>query len=150
MEWIKDLRKYQDERYELIQIEYRIDDLGRAHQAVSEEFERNSDDYQKAMSDLAFESEAAHLEKDVIYTKRLLRLAYRWRIPVPSQPYKPENGDETWEWNNTYGRYRLSMDAQKNLRRQIYEERQMFITPWTSIVALTISIISLAVSALRP
>lgn len=49
-----------------------------------------------------------------------------------------------------HGRYYLTEEATRRIRRDVYNEREMLMKPWLTWLAVLISVISLVVSVLKP
>lgn len=143
MSWIKELLRDRDERHQLIQLGHEIEKNAQDFRESSAGLKRNSNEYHELISELDNERRLLDAEIAEIETERMLRKAHFWRVPVPRYPMDDSEQDDNWRWHSVYGRYFLSVKALRDLRREIYQEREMWTRPYLSWTALVISVISL-------
>lgn len=150
MGWLGDLKRFRDDRDKLIQLRHQRErHLERLNETTAG-LKRNSNDYQIAVSDYFNTVDLVDAEIAKIETAQTLRRAEQWRIPIPQRPYKRDEDTDFWEWHAVHGRYYLTEEAMRRVRRDVYEEREMWLKPWLSWLAVLISVVSLAVSVLKP
>lgn len=74
---------------------------------------------------------------------RLIRRAYRLRVPIPQRT----KGSTDWEESKT-GRWRLTEGAAHKLRQSVAEEIETRQRPWLNWASVAISVLSLIVAIL--
>lgn len=141
MGWFSDLKEYRDDRHALIQAHHQREAIAKRWREERPANKR-SDEYQKFLSDIAFEDEGVQAEIAEIETRQMLRRAARWRVPIPLRPYKEDEGNEWWDLHRMHGTYYLTDRGLSHLRREAYQEWEMWTKPWLSIIAVAISMAS--------
>ncbi|MAY61553.1 MAG: hypothetical protein CML29_05020 [Rhizobiales bacterium] len=149
MSLIRNLRRYRDERHRLIQLGYEIEQNEREYREKSAGLKRNSEEYQKLLFDLHGERQLIDAQIAQIETEQVIRKANFWRVPIPRYPSNEDQRDENWDWHSVYGRHFLSVKAVRDIRREVYEEREMWTRPFLSWGAIVISLVSLAIAFLK-
>lgn len=150
MEWYSRLKRYRDERHALVQLGHKVDHLRSELGRKTKGIDPRSEDYNGLVSEYFFDLDVLMAEIAHIETVKMIRRAGRWRIPVPQRPLRDDQEDEYWEWHSQLGRYYLSEKGASRLRREVYQESEMFWKPWLSWCAIAISIVSLGISVFRP
>ncbi len=150
MGWIADLMRYRDDRHELGQLWHQIDRLGEEFDRRTEGLCKQSEDYRQQIEVYYYELDTLLAGIAQLETRRMIHRAGRWRVPIPQKPRKKEQNDDFWEWHRLHGQYYLSEDGASKLRKEIFQESEMFWKPWLSWGAIAISIVSLAVVIFRP
>lgn len=146
------LKQWRDDRYRLIQLNY---DRESANQAFDQDVaERmlnpSSDEYGSRYAELAVQLDVIDWEIDRIETRRAVARAIYWQVPLPPRPFKRSDEDEFWLSSSIDGKHYLTEHGKAHLRREIHREWEMWSKPWLSWGAVAISIVSLAVAALKP
>ena len=54
-----------------------------------------------------------------------------------------------WDWDYSFGKYFLKPQAKSYIRKEVYQEWEMWWKPWLSWIAIMISVISLFVAFFR-
>ncbi|MBA1139374.1 hypothetical protein [Mesorhizobium neociceri] len=144
-----ELKRYRDERDALIQHRHNRDSLLERLNETTAGLKRNSQEYQIAVGDYFATIDIVDAEIAEIETAQTLRRAGQWRILTPQRPYKEDEDNDFWEWHGVHGRYYLTEEAMRRVRREVYEEREMRMKPWLTWLAVLISVISLAISVLK-
>ncbi|MGR9283961.1 hypothetical protein [Rhizobium johnstonii] len=149
MTWFSDMIRDRDERHAILKERQSIEIAEEHFRKVTEGLKPRDDAYQTHLADLFFERDLAFAEISEIETKRARRQADRWRVPLPTRPFKDDEQTEFWEWHAPHHRYYISDKGHSQLRREIYQEWEMWWKPWLSWVAVAISLLSLAISFLK-
>ncbi|TGQ12132.1 MULTISPECIES: hypothetical protein [unclassified Mesorhizobium] len=149
MNWFGDLRQCCVDRKMLTELRLERDrHLQTLHETI-DGLKQNSDEYRIAVADYFASVDVVEARMAEIETAQTLRRAEKWRIPTPQRPYKEDEHTDFWQWHAVHGRYYVTDEAMRRVRREVYEEREMFLKPWLTWFAVLISVISLAVSALK-
>ncbi|RWL49681.1 hypothetical protein [Mesorhizobium sp.] len=130
MAWVGDLKRYQDDRDTLIKLRHQRDRHLESLNETTAGLKRNSEEYQIAVSDYFSSVDLIDAEIAEIETAQMLRRAEQWRIPTPQRPYKEAEDTDFWEWHAVHGRYYLTEEATRRIRRDVYNEREMLMKPW--------------------
>lgn len=149
MGWLAEMVKYRDERLELVQLRYAIEDSFARFSEQTAGLRKRSDEYQKLLAEYSHFGDDTYAQISRIETAQAMRRARHWRVPVPQQPLGEDQESETWEWHSAHGRYYLTDTAISRLRREAYQEWEMWSKPWLSWGAILISVTSLVISVLR-
>ncbi|AVA21591.1 hypothetical protein [Rhizobium sp. NXC24] len=148
------LLKWRDDRHRLATLRYDLEDVDAAFRTKmqKEKLRRGSDEWQHAYADYDNQRELLDAEIDQIETQNHIRRARAWSVPIPSRPISedPVYDDKYWIWSRVHGTYYLTDEGKALLRRETYAEIEMRYKPWTTWVAVGISIISLAISIFKP
>ncbi|WP_421360272.1 hypothetical protein [Agrobacterium rosae] len=151
MGWIAEVRRYGEERQNLIQLRHSLDDLGRRMSDETAGLKTKSDAFQKAISTYGHEADLILSEIAEMETRQAIIRAQRWRVPIPQRPYGNRGQDtDFWEWSVAHGLYYLTDHGLREVRKMVHDEREMLSRPIITWAALAISVISLIVSALKP
>lgn len=111
---------------------------------------RRSHEYQEAISEFFHDLDEISSEIAEIETKQMLRRAKKWRIPVPPRPFRDKEISDSWEWHDVHAMFYLKDTAISRIRKEVYQEWEMWSKPWLSWMAILISVTSLAVSVFKP
>ena len=96
--WFEDIKRYRDERHEIIQLRYEIRRLGDEFKKKSEGMKRRSQEFQILLSEYSAEASFSQSRIEELETVQLVRRAIKWGVPIPTRPYQEEKeDDEFWE-----------------------------------------------------
>jgi hypothetical protein len=150
MGWLKNLKRFRDERHQLIQLRHGIDRAEQSFREKVEGLKHADEEYQYHLGEFFHELDMLRAEIGEIETAQMQRSASEWRVPIPARPFRKEEATDLWEWHDPHERYYLSENGLSRLRREVYQEWEMWSKPWLSWAAIAISLFSLAISVLKP
>jgi hypothetical protein len=81
---------------------------------------------------------------EVIRTKRLVRKAIRYEVPIPGQ--HKDNDHVYWERASGTGVKYLTVEGSMQVRREIATEIDILQKPWLNWLAIVISVVGLAIA----
>jgi hypothetical protein len=145
---IKKLLRWRDERNRLSHLIFEREDAQVKHEKLTKVAKEVSDEaYQYAMAERNTDLSMLDYQSDRLETKRLERKARELGVPIPTRP----NGfDENEHWEMSIaGDHVLSVKGRMLLRREIALERELAQKPVLSWAAVTLSVLSLTISALN-
>lgn len=108
-----------------------------------------SDEWRQTFAQFSNEAELLVSEIRAIETAQMLRRARRWKVALPAEPFGEDEETEYWGWYGAHRRHYLRDAGLSYLRREVYQEWEMWSKPWLSITAVGISLVSLAISLLK-
>lgn len=150
MGWLRDIFKYRDERHELIQRRLDRDEIERHYTEAIAGTNPRDDEHHTLVAEFFHEMDTINAAIAELETAQIKRRAAKWRIPIPKRPYKDDDADDFWEWHYVHGVAYISLKGMSQLRKEIYQEWEMWWKPWLTWVALGLSILSLVFAALKP
>lgn len=152
MEWLKRAKDRRDERIELVRLrEDEATVLSAFKKQVAEAGAVPASREWRSIHS-QFENELSLIRANIgeIETRKTLRMAGKWDVPVPPPPYYSSDGHPYWSWHGVHARYYINEDGKAFVRREVYAERDMRSRPYLAWAAIAISVVSLAVAALKP
>lgn len=149
---LESLFEWRDDRNKVAQLNYELQDLEEAFEkgAEREYQDKREFGYRSAYYDFRHEADTIQAAIDQLETKRSIRRAIRWRVPVPSRPANDEADDGYWQWSVPHQCFYLSDTGKTHLRREIALEAELLFRPVLSWGAVCISLLALIVSVLKP
>lgn len=133
------------EWFELRRLEKSKDRIENRHAAIrrSQDYKKDSPDKRASIeSDMASEWFEIHESIESILTKKILRLANKYRMPVPSR--LPEDGNRYWE-RGDFGDYYLNLEGYNKIKNAVRDEKKarreerLFWTPLISVLGVLIA-----------
>jgi len=149
MKLIDAVTHYRDERDKILNHQRQLDELSDEFHQKAQAIKWGSDEFEKLGADYMHEVSTVLAGIAEIETARIVRKAHHWRVPVPTTPFGTEDDNDFWQWHKPHGRHYLSEQGMSALRREIYNEWEMWSKPWLSWGAITISVVSLAVALFK-
>ena len=148
---ISKLLEWRDNRHRLAALRYDLEDSAQAFQRkiIEKNLKRRSDEYEQLYWDHDTNRQLIESEIDQIETKNLIARAKSWGVPIPSRPSSESEENIYWYWCRVHGHFYLTDEGKALLRREAYAEMEMRFKPWVTWLALSISVVSLAVSLLK-
>ena len=143
-----DLLQWRDEKNQIAALALEIEHVYETHRPKISALKRPPwNNYQFAVSEMLAEIDPLQAELDGIETKRRLRRARKWGVPIPD---RPKSGEENDMWKlSAFHEHVLSEQGHLFLRRETALEREIAQKPLISWAALAISVVSLSISALN-
>ncbi|MER9028192.1 hypothetical protein [Mesorhizobium sp. M0674] len=149
MRW-NDILLWRDERNKLATLREDLDRTERSFEVeIRSATEAGSSEILFEIKDRRyFEMRTFEMLIDQIETRRRLRLARRYGVPVPLRPDVAVDS-EYWDWELGLYEHTLSTKGHYLLRREIAAERELVFKPWLSWVAIILSFLSLIIAAAK-
>lgn len=148
---ISHIREWNEDRQTLIQLKHE-----RAY--IIQRFEEKkktlkirtgSEEDSRIYFDFRFDIDQIDAQIDQIESKKMLRRARKWGLPIPPKPNEYQQENEFWVWSDPHFEHYLSPEGKKILRRECFTEMEMFYKPWATWLAVGVSFLSLLISLLR-
>lgn len=145
MGWLKDVCRWNEERYRLVQIGHEISDIWQDYADSMKQAHKpgvSRDVILQLEAEIDSETRGLSDEYDRILTVRMLRYATRYGVPImPASDNSPH-----WEWSDYEGRFLLTTEGLAHFRREIAFERDLRQRPWVNWLGVAISVLSLLVA----
>lgn len=147
---LSDIGQWNERRYKMIQARHDLVKLRIDHEQELHEksLKLGSADYNRLVDEYYHDHQLASADLDELESDHLLRRARRWGVPIRTRPEHGEDNEE-WDWSAMHRRHYLSAQGKSRIRRECFNEMEMFYKPWTTWLAVVISIISLVISIFR-
>lgn len=151
MGWISYIRKWNCDRYKIIQLRHQLAHLDAQFEIMKKtsKHKRGSDESEKEYWDHFNNVDLTQSALDEIESRRAIERARYWGVPIPGRPPEWTQENDNWDWSTVHYTHYLSEEGKALLRRQCYAEMEMAYKPWATWLAVGASFLSLIISLVK-